>query len=118
MDKPEPYEKLKLLLRNFVSERDWDKFHNPKNLCMALVIEAAELAECFQWLTPEESSSLSKENINRVADEAADIFIYLTRLTDILGIDLWEATYSKIEKNAKKYPAEVVTGKALKYTEF
>jgi len=111
-------ESLKLSLKKFAKDRDWDKFHNPKNLSMALIVEAAELVECFQWLTLEESLSLPKEKLENVKEEAADILIYLTRLSDILGFDLIEAASEKVHKNAEKYPSQVVSGKALKYTEY
>ena len=118
MENAKSIENLKELLRRFANERDWNKFHTPKNLSMALSVEAAELLECFQWLTPEESANLSDQQLKKVTEEAADILIYLTRLSDILDFDLLEAAFSKIDKNAEKYPPNVVFGKALKYTEY
>ena len=93
-------------LREFASERDWDRFHTPKNLAMALAVEAAELVEIFQWLTPEESAALSESSTDKqaVADELADIVNYALRLADILDIDVESATVQKVEKNAIKYP--------------
>ena len=117
-DNSKSFENLKIWLKEFVEERDWGKFHNPKNLSMALIVEAAELVECFQWLTQDESQNLPDELQRKVADEAADILIYLTRLSDILGFDLLDAAFNKIQKNAEKYPPDLVSGKALKYTDY
>jgi len=105
-------------LRRFVKDRDWDQFHSPKNLSMALAVEVAELLEHFQWLTEEESHNLSEEKLAEVRDEIGDTLIYLTRLADVLGIEPLEAARDKIGKNEKKYPAEKVRGKALKYSEY
>ena len=103
-------------LRAFAGERDWDQFHSPKNLSMALMVEAAELMEHFQWLTEAQSAGLSAENKQAVGEELADILLYLVRLSDRLGIDLREAALRKLEKNALKYPAEQVRGSAKKYS--
>ena len=111
-------EGLKEQLRLFARQRDWEQFHSPKNLSMALIVEAAELCEHFQWLTQQQSMSLDKEKLQEVAEELADILIYLVRIADKLGIDLIEEAYRKIEKNAQKYPAEQVKGRADKYTEY
>ena len=111
-------ENLKQELRAFVEERDWQQFHSPKNLAMALAIEAAELMEPFQWLTEEQSRSLPDAKLAAVKDELADVFIYLVRLSDQLGVDLLAATREKLEKNRTKYPPEQVRGKALKYNEY
>jgi len=94
-------------LRSFAAERDWEQFHNPKNLAMALSCEAAELMEIFQWLTHEESYALkeSDEQMARVADEMADVALYLVRFADILGVDLEAAMLRKMDKNAERYPA-------------
>ena len=81
-------------------------------------LEAAELVECFQWLTPNESMNLSDEKLTIVAEEAADILIYLTRLSDILGFDLIDAAFAKVKKNAEKYPSDLVSGKAIKYSDY
>ncbi|MCR4299059.1 MAG: nucleotide pyrophosphohydrolase [Gallionella sp.] len=105
-------------LRAFAAERDWDQFHSPKNLSMALMVEAAELMEHFQWLTEAQSASLSAENKQAVSEELADILLYLVRLSDKLDIDLLDAALRKLEKNALKYPAEQVRGSAKKYSDY
>jgi dCTP diphosphatase len=93
-------------LREFAAERDWEQFHSPKNLVMALVGEAGELTELFQWLTPDESVRVMDDaaSADRVRDEIADVLAYLLRLSDVLGVDLEEALAAKIIKNAAKYP--------------
>lgn len=96
---------LRDALRAFCAARDWHRYHTPKNLVMALSVEAAELVEHFQWATPEESLSLPPETRAEVADEIADVLIYLTELADVLGIDPIAAAREKIVKNAAKYPA-------------
>ncbi len=106
---------LKLQLREFAKERDWDQFHSPKNFSMALIVECAELVEHFQWLSDEQSKSLSPDTLEEVRLEMADIFIYLIRLADKLDIDLIEAANDKILLNAKKYPVEKSKGLAKKY---
>ena len=105
-------------LRAFAEARDWDQFHSPKNLSMALMVEVAELMEHFQWLTEAQSFDLAAENKNAVSEELADILLYLVRLSDKLGVDLLEAALHKLEKNAVKYPAEQVRGSAKKYSEY
>jgi dCTP diphosphatase len=105
-------------LRAFAEARDWDQFHSPKNLSMALMVEVAELMEHFQWLTEVQSLDLAAENKNAVSEELADILLYLVRLSDKLGVDLLEAALRKLEKNAVKYPAEQVRGSAKKYSEY
>ena len=99
-------------LAKFAEERDWDQFHSPKNLVMALTSEVGELNELFQWLTEEQSQNVDKDEIRQ---EIADIFIYLLRLTDKLGIDIEDAVREKIEINAKKYPVDLAKGNATKY---
>jgi len=111
-------EELKERLRVFVAERDWDQFHSPKNLAMALSVEAAELVELFQWLTEEESATLDTERRRRAAEELADVLWYLVRIADRLDIDLLQAAGEKLERNAVKYPAEQVRGQARKYDEY
>jgi dCTP diphosphatase len=96
---------LRDALRDFCAARDWHRYHTPKNLVMALSVEAAELVEHFQWATPEESHALAPEKRAEVADEIADVLIYLTELADVLGIDPIAAARDKIVKNALKYPA-------------
>ena len=103
-------------LRAFAEARDWDQFHSPKNLSMALMVEAAELMEHFQWLS--EAQSGNPENKDAVAEELADILLYLVRLADKLDVDLLEAALHKLEKNAAKYPAEQVRGSSKKYSEY
>ena len=110
-------EALRSKLRLFAEERDWDKFHSPKNLAAALSVEAAELLEHFQWLTEVESASLSEEKRREVSEELADVLIYLIRLADKLEIDLVQAAEQKMLKNAEKYPVEKSKGKSTKYTE-
>jgi dCTP diphosphatase len=109
---------LQAELRRFAAERDWDRFHSPKNLSMALAVEAAELVEQFQWLTEEQSGRLDAERRERVRLELADVFIYLLRLADRLDVDLLRAAADKIIVNAAKYPVERVRGDARKYTEY
>jgi NTP pyrophosphatase (non-canonical NTP hydrolase) len=104
-------------LRRFATERDWDQFHSPKNLAIALTVEVSELLEHFQWLTDKASAELPSEKIERVREEMADVLLYLVRLADKLDIDLLNAAQDKIESNAKKYPAEKARGKSHKYTE-
>lgn len=105
-------------IQAFRNERDWDQYHSPKNLSMALMVEAAEPAEHFQWLTQEQSSNLSEEKLAAIKDEIGDVVIYLANLSDKLGIDPLEAGHEKLEKNKKKYPAELVKGKADKYSDY
>ncbi len=111
-------EELKARVRAFVVERDWERFHSPKNLAMALSVEASELVELFQWLTEEESGALDGAARRRIAEELADVLWFLVRLSDRLDIDLLEAAELKLAENAKKYPAEKVRGDARKYDEY
>lgn len=108
---------LKLRLRDFAEARDWDQFHSPKNLSMALSAEVAEIIEHFQWLTEEQSKSLPDNKLDEVETELADTLIYLIRLADKLDIDLLAAAISKIEVNELKYPVSKAKGNAKKYTE-
>jgi dCTP diphosphatase len=105
-------------LRVFAEARDWDQFHSPKNLSMALMVEVAELMEHFQWLTEAQSFDLAADNKSAVSEELADILLYLVRLSDKLEVNLLEAALRKLEKNAVKYPAEQVRGSAKKYSEY
>lgn len=109
-------EGLTAALRQFADERDWAQFHTPKNLVMALVGEVGELVEHFQWLTPDESAEVINDatSAKGIADEMADVFIYLVRLSDVLGIDLLDAARTKLEANARRYPADRVRGSADK----
>ena len=104
-------------LREFAAAREWQHFHTPKNLVMALTGEAGELAELFQWLTPEESSTVMDrpEQADRVRDEVADVLAYLLQIADVLDIDLVAALRSKIQHNELKYPVDRARGRADKY---
>jgi dCTP diphosphatase len=102
-------------LREFAKERDWEQFHSPKNLAMALSVEVAEIVEIFQWLTEEESRNLNTDKLQKVKEEIADVMIFLTNLADKLGIDLLEAARGKIQVNRKKYPVGKSKGSAKKY---
>jgi NTP pyrophosphatase (non-canonical NTP hydrolase) len=119
MDRPErartTLDELAARLAEFARERDWDQFHSPKNLAMALAGEAGELLEHFQWLTEAQSRELTAETRDAVALELADVLLYLVRLADQLGIDLDAAARRKIELNAQKYPADAFRGSARKY---
>jgi NTP pyrophosphatase (non-canonical NTP hydrolase) len=105
-------------LRDFATERDWEQFHTPKNLAMALTVEAGELQEIFQWLTEAQSRTLDTAQRQHAAEELADVLLYLCRLADVLGIDLGAAAFAKLERNALKYPAMQVRGKSAKYDEY
>ena len=109
---------LRERLRAFVRERDWEQFHSPKNLAMAMSVEAAELVEHFQWMTEEESRAVTAEKREQVAQEISDTFIYLLRMADVLGVDLIDAAHAKMDLNAQKYPAEKVRGSNARYTEY
>jgi NTP pyrophosphatase (non-canonical NTP hydrolase) len=109
---------LNAKISSFVAERDWAKFHTPKNLAMAMIVEAAELVEQFQWDSPQESATLSTEKREAVSHELADTFVYLLRLAEVLDINLIEAANKKIELNAKKYPVEKVRSSNAKYTKY
>lgn len=112
------FEDLTLRLREFAEERDWDQFHSPKNLSMALIAEAAELVEHFQWLSQHESQVIQGDKLEAVRHELADIQIYLIRIADKLNVDLLDAVEKKIEINEEKYPADKVMGQHKKYTEY
>jgi NTP pyrophosphatase (non-canonical NTP hydrolase) len=111
-------EQLKSDLRAFATERDWDQFHSPKNLSMALSVEVAEIVEHFQWVSEDQSAALSPEVRQHVAQEIADVQIYLVRLADKLDVDIEAAVKAKMDLNRLKYPAARVRGKALKYSEY
>jgi dCTP diphosphatase len=111
-------EALKSKLQEFADDRDWDQFHSPKNLSMALSLEASELVECFQWLTEEQSKNLSPTQYQAVIDEMADVQIYLLRLATKLNVNLLDAVEQKMVKNSAKYPADLVRGSTKKYTEY
>ena len=104
---------LRLELREFARERDWEQFHNPKNLAMALAGEVGELLEIFQWLTPEQATEvMDSGRADDVRDELADVTIYLVRLADMLGVDLLEVAHTKLERNRGRFPTEDVRGRA------
>jgi NTP pyrophosphatase (non-canonical NTP hydrolase) len=110
-------ERLRDQLRAFSAEREWEQFHSPKNLAMALSVEAGELTEVFQWLTEEQSRELAPEARAAASEEIADVLLYLVRLGDRLGIDPVAAAERKLVANAQKYPVEKARGIAKKYTE-
>lgn len=113
-----PLRELADRLRQFAEERDWEQFHSPKNLAMALVAEAGELAAEFQWMTEAQSHTPDAAQMARIRAEAADVLNYLVRLSDKLGIDLIAAAHEKMAENALRYPAEKVRGSSKKYTEY
>ncbi len=112
---PTELDNLKLRLREFAKERDWDQFHSPKNFSMAMIVECAELVEHFQWLTDDQSKELPADTLKEVRLEMADIFLYLIRLADKLDVNLIDAANDKIKLNALKYPIEKSKGLATKY---
>jgi NTP pyrophosphatase (non-canonical NTP hydrolase) len=105
-------------VRQFAAKRDWEKFHSPKNLAMALTAEAGELAAEFQWLEGPESHAPDAELLSRIRGEAADVLIYLVRLADKLHFDLVEAAQAKVDLNEARYPADKVRGLAKKYSDY
>ncbi len=111
-------EKLRLQLAEFAAVRNWDQFHSPKNLAMALAGEAGELVEHFQWLTEEQSRTLANDTLQAVGYELADLQIYLIRIADKLGIDLIQAATEKIEINENRYPISKVRGDARRAAEY
>lgn len=108
-------EKVKRVIEAFSSQRDWDKFHNPKNLAMALSVETSELVEIFQWLTHEEALSLDAKKEEHLKEEIADIAVYLLRICFTYNINLEEAILEKMKKNEKKYPLVDKNGKKVNY---
>jgi len=104
-------------LREFAAARDWNQFHSPKNLAIAISVEAGELLEQFQWLTDQESIDLADDKLEKIEAEMADVLLYLIRLADVLDVDLLTAANAKIDENEKKYPVEKSRGSAKKYTE-
>lgn len=109
---------LRARVNAFVEERDWAQFHSPKNLSMAMIVEAGEVVEHFQWMTEQQSLSLNAETKDQVGQELSDTFVYLLRIAEVCGIDLIDAANKKIDINAKKYPVEKVRGSNAKYTEY
>jgi NTP pyrophosphatase (non-canonical NTP hydrolase) len=108
---------LSVALANFARERDWEQFHSPKNLVMALSAEVGELTEIFQWLAEDASKDVGRDesSAEAVRDEMADVALYLVRLASVLGVDLNEAVTQKIKKNAEKYPVNKARGNHKKY---
>lgn len=114
----DPIKEIQANLRTFAQERDWNQFHSPKNLAIALSVEASELLEHFQWLDTDKSerTALPDSTMSDVEKELADVFLYLARLSDRLGVDLLEAARKKMEINAQKYPIALSKGNAVKYS--
>jgi len=115
---PDLLQNLRNSLRQFAAERDWDQFHSPKNLAIALNVEAAELLEHFQWVPDAETAAMPPEKRAKVREELADVLLYLVRLADKLDVDLAAAAAEKLEMNATKYPVDKARGSSKKYTEF
>lgn len=112
-------DKIKKTLRKFTEQRDWEQFHNPKNLATALSVEASELLEIFQWSNDGGLNEINDPKKRKeIEKEIADIFNYLVKLVDILDMDLEKTALEKIEENAKKYPIEESKGSSVKYTDF
>ncbi len=111
-------EQLRRRVAAFAAARDWDQFHTPKNLSMALIAEAAELVEHFQWLSAAQSEALAPHKRAEVASELADILIYLVRLADRLEVDLLAAAFAKMDVNERRYPATLVRGDARRASEY
>ncbi|KXF82393.1 nucleotide pyrophosphohydrolase [Enterovibrio coralii] len=116
-DQTNAFSRLQQEMTDFAKERDWDQFHNPKNLVMALTGEVGELNELFQWLTPEQAENFPADKQEALAHELADIQLYLLRLAEKCHIDLEAACDRKIALNKAKYPVEKCFGKSLKYNE-
>lgn len=110
-------ERLRDRLRAFAEARDWKQFHTPKNLAIALSVEAGELLEHFQWISGDDSLTLPADKLGEIEDEMADVLLYLVRLADTLNVDLVRAADEKIDTNATKYPVEKSRGSSKKYTE-
>jgi NTP pyrophosphatase (non-canonical NTP hydrolase) len=115
---PDSLDNLQTTIGSFADERDWEQFHSPKNLAMALIVEAAELVEHFQWLSERQSLELDEGQRRAVALEMADVLIYLVRLADRLDLDLLDAAEQKMALNAEKYPADQARGRSDKYTRY
>jgi len=114
----DPLLDLREQLRRFAAERDWDQFHLPKNLAIALSVEAAELLENFQWLSETDTKHLEKRKLEKVSEEMADVLLYLVRLADKLDVNLVDAAVRKIKLNALKYPVDKARGSNKKYSDF
>lgn len=111
-------EQMQKLAASFVAEREWNQFHNPKNLSMAIAVEAAELMELFMWCTTEASQEVLKERQKEVEDEFADVLIGLLCFANVAQLDIQKAFIQKLEKTKRKYPVEIVRGKSDKYTRY
>jgi dCTP diphosphatase len=111
-------DKLIEMIRDFDAARDWNQFHSPKNLAMALSVEVAELVEIFQWMSEEESTQLSKDKRTRLMEEIGDVMIYLVNLSDKFGINPITAAKEKLKLNEAKYPSHITRGSARKYSEY
>lgn len=109
---------VKQYLRDYARARDWEQFHAPKNLAIALAVEAAELMEIFQWLSEAQSAALTDAQTQSVKEEMADVFLYLMRLADVLDVDLLAAAGEKAVSNEQRYPANKVRGSARKYSDY
>jgi NTP pyrophosphatase (non-canonical NTP hydrolase) len=112
-----PIDELTIALRDFARERNWEQFHTPKNLAIALMVEAAEVAEHFQWSPPEAGDSLTPDKRQAIAMEIGDTLLYLARLADVLGIDMIEAATAKMRINAERYPVDKSFGRSARYDE-
>ncbi len=117
-DTPSELLELRDLVREFADERDWDKFHTPKNLAIALSVEASELLEPFQWLCSGSKDEIDGKKVKTISHEMADVLMYLIRLADKMDVDLRTAFFEKIELNRLKYPANKVRGDSRKYNEY
>lgn len=111
--------RLLKIQREFVRAREWDQFHTPKNLAAALSVEASELLEIFQWMSREQEAALREDRVtmNRIEQEVADVFFFLLRICDVLGVDIQDAFKKKMRQNARKYPVRQARGNSIKYTE-
>ena len=109
---------LRARVNNFVAERDWAQFHSPKNLAMAMIVEAGEVVEHFQWMTEQQSLNLDEQTKEQVGQELSDTLVYLLRIAEVCGIDLIEAANKKIDLNVQKYPVEKCKGSNAKYTSY
>lgn len=109
---------LRARVNNFVAERDWAQFHSPKNLAMAMIVEAGEVVEHFQWMTEEQSRNLDAETKEQVGQELSDTLVYLLRIAEVCGVDLIESANKKIDLNAQKYPVDKCKGSNAKYSAY
>jgi NTP pyrophosphatase (non-canonical NTP hydrolase) len=109
-------ESLKKQIKDFIKARDWEQYHAPKNLAMALSVEVSEIVEIFQWKEAEQS--LTTEEVEGLRQEIGDVLVYLLELADYYGIDIIQAAHDKMTLNEQKYPVEKVKGKAWKYTKY